>query len=293
MMLTELWQTKGKPTISFEFFPARNPKAEQALENVVAELSGLNPDFVSVTFGAGGSTREGSYNLVKKFTKEKGLKTLAYFAGYGLGMNEIISVLDAYRELGIENVLAVRGDPPHDQPDFKPHPESLPHASDILAFIKSRYKFCLGAAGYPEGHIDALSREKDLEYLKLKVDRGADFIITNYVYDNKFYFDFVERCRKVGIQSPIIPGVMPIYSVKMLERLANLCGATITKEIRDGLAGIPEGDKEKVAAFGTEFAVAQCRDLLRNGVPGIHIYTMDQSAAAQEITLRLRDEGLL
>lgn len=292
-MLTELWQTKGKPTISFEFFPARNPKAEQALENVVAELSGLNPDFVSVTFGAGGSTREGSYNLVKKFTKEKGLKTLAYFAGYGLGMNEIISVLDAYRELGIENVLAVRGDPPHDQPDFKPHPESLPHASDILAFIKSRYKFCLGAAGYPEGHIDALSREKDLEYLKLKVDRGADFIITNYVYDNKFYFDFVERCRKVGIQSPIIPGVMPIYSVKMLERLANLCGATITKEIRDGLAGIPEGDKEKVAAFGTEFAVAQCRDLLRNGVPGIHIYTMDQSAAAQEITLRLRDEGLL
>jgi methylenetetrahydrofolate reductase (NADPH) len=293
MRLTELWQTKGKPTISFEFFPARNPKAEQGLEKAIDDISGLKPDFISVTFGAGGSTREGSYNLVKKFSVEKGLKTLAYFACYGLGPDEIISALDAYQKLGIENILAVRGDSPHDQPDFKLHPESLPHASDLIVFIKSRYQFCLGAAGYPEGHVEAESKEKDLGYLKLKIDSGADFIIANYFYDNRFFFDFVDRCRKIGIRSPIIPGVMPIYSVKLTERLASLCGAKITDEIRDGLAKIPEGDKEKVAAFGIEFAVAQCRDLLRNGVPGIHIYTMDYSTAAKEITRQLREDGLL
>jgi methylenetetrahydrofolate reductase (NADPH) len=203
------------------------------------------------------------------------------------------SVLDSYRDLGVENVLAARGDPPHQEPDFKPHPGSLPHASDLLAFIRPRYDFCLGAAGYPEGHIEAASKEKDLEYLKLKVDNGADFIITNYFYDNRYFFDFIERCHRLDIQVPILPGVMPIYSVKMMENLAKLCGATITSEIRDGLAELPEGDKEAITHFGIDFAINQCKGLLETGVSGLHIYTMDRARSAVEIVNRLREANLL
>ena len=293
MKVIEIWRTKEKPTISFELFPARNPKAAEGLEKAVDSLARLRPDFVSVTFGAGGSTREGSYNLVKKLLKEKGLQTVAYFTCYGLGPEDIVSVLDSYRDLGVETVLAARGDPPNEQPDFKPHQQSLAHASDLITFIKPRYDFCIAAAGYPEGHIEAVSREKDLEYLKLKVDNGADFVITNYCYDNRFYFDFVDRCRGAGITVPILPGVMPIYSVKMMENLAGLCGATITDEVRKGISAIPEGDAEAFAAFGIEFATRQCRELLQRGVPGIHIYTMDRSKAVVEIVRRLREEGLL
>ncbi|NIO04276.1 MAG: 5,10-methylenetetrahydrofolate reductase [Proteobacteria bacterium] len=293
MKVTEIWKTRDKPTISFELFPPRDEPAAEKLEKVIEELAVLRPDFVSVTFGAGGSTREGSYNLVKKLLREKGLETLAYFTCHGLGPEDITSVLDSYRDLGVENVLAARGDPPHQRPDFKPHPVSLPHASDLLAFIRPRYDFCLGAAGYPEGHIEATSKERDLEYLKLKVEKGADFIITNYFYDNRYFFDFLERCHRLDIQVPILPGVMPIYSVKMMENLAKLCGATITSEIRDGLAGLPEGDKEAITHFGIDFAISQCKGLLETGVPGLHIYTMDRAKSAVEIVNHLREAKLL
>jgi len=162
-----------------------------------------------------------------------------------------------------------------------------------VAFIRKRHDFCLGVAGYPEGHIDAPSQEKDLEYLKLKVGQGAEYIITNYFYDNAYFFDFVERCRSTGIQVPIIPGVMPIYSVKMLDMLAGMCGATITDEIRQAIAELPEGDKEALVAFGIEFATRQCRSLLESGVSGLHIYTMDRSTSAIAIINQLRREGLL
>ena len=293
MRATDLWGTGRKRTLSFELFPARDAKAAEKLDKVIDNLAAVEPDFVSVTFGAGGSTREGSYQLVRKLKNEKGLKVVAYFAGYGLGPNDIISVLDAYRDLGVQTVLVVRGDPPQEGEPFEPHPESLPHASDTLLFVRDRYDFCLGAAGYPEGHIEAESREKDLEYLKLKVQNGAEYIISNYCYDNGVFFDFVERCRKAEIQVPIVPGVMPIYSVKMMESLARLCGATITEEIRRGLSRLPEEDKKAVADFGIEMATRQCRELIEWGVPGIHIYTMDRSKASVEIVNRLRQDGLL
>lgn len=292
MKLTDLWASKGKPTLSFELFPARTEKAAANLEKAIDKLAALGPDFVSVTFGAGGSTRTGSRQLVEKLKQDKGLEVLTYFACYGLGPDEIISVLDDYQALGIENVLAVRGDEPREG-DFEPHPESLPHATDLVSFIKPRYDFCLGVAAYPEGHIDAESKAKDLEYLKMKVDLGAEYIITNYCYDNNYFFDFVDRCRDVGIDVPILPGVMPIYSVKMMEMLAGLCGATITEEIEDGIASLPEGDIEALADFGIEFATRQCTELIENGVPGIHIYTMDRSKASVGIVGNLRAAGLL
>lgn len=293
MKATDFWKSDQKPTISFELFPPRSAKAAEKLEKTVDELAALEPDFVSVTFGAGGSTREGSHQLIQKLKNEKDLEVIAYFACYGLGPDDITSVLDSYHALGINNILAVRGDPPADQEDFQPHPQSMPHASDLIDFIRPRYDFCIGAAGYPERHIEAESREKDIEYLKLKVDNGAEYIITNYFYDNQYYFDFVERCRTVGINVPIVAGVMPVYSVKMMEMLAGLCGATITDELRQGIEALPEGDKEALVNFGIEFAVRQCKDLLRQGVPGLHIYTMDRSISSIEIVESLRKDSLL
>jgi methylenetetrahydrofolate reductase (NADPH) len=253
-------------------------------------LAALKPDFVSVTFGAGGSTREGSRQLVEKLRTEKGLEVMAYFAGYGLGPEDIMAVLDSYQALGVENILIVRGDVPRDQEDFKPHPDSFPHASDLMTFVRPRYDFCMGVAAYPEGHIEAESKDKDLEYLKLKVDNGAEYIICNYFYDNQYFFDFVERCQTAGINVPILPGVMPIYSVKMMEILAGICGATIVDKIHQGIAALPEGDKEALLNFGIEYAVDQCRELLKAGVPGLHIYTMDRSKSAAGVVNRLRGE---
>jgi methylenetetrahydrofolate reductase (NADPH) len=293
MRITDLWSTKEKPTVSFELFPARSTEAADKLEKVIDNLAAVEPDFVSVTFGAGGSTREGSYQLVKKLKNEKGLKVVAYFACYGLGPDDITSVLDSYKELGIETILAVRGDAPKELEDFQSHPESLAHASDLLAFLTARYDFCLGGAGYPEGHIEAVSKEKDLEYLKLKVKNGAEYLIANYTYDNRYFFDFVDQCRSLVIDVPILPGVMPIYSIKMMESLSNICGAAITDEIRQGLAKLPPDDNQAVANFGIEFAYRQCKELIEKGVPGIHIYTMDRSKASVELVTRLRKEGLL
>jgi methylenetetrahydrofolate reductase (NADPH) len=293
MRLTEFWKDGAKKTISFELFPPRTPKAAERFDATVDALAELNPDFASVTFGAGGSTREGSYQLLEKLKIEKNLEVVGYFAGYGLGPEEIQSVLNSYRDLGIENLLVVRGDIPRDEEGFSPHPDSFKHASSLVEFIRPRYDFCLGVAAYPEGHIEAESKDKDLEYLKLKIDQGAEYIITNYCYDNRYFFDFLDRCHTLGINLPIIPGVMPIYSEKMMSSLARLCAATITEEIRQGLAMLPEGDKKAVLDFGMEFAYRQCEELLEADVPGVHIYTMDRYKTVTAIVDRLRINGLL
>jgi methylenetetrahydrofolate reductase (NADPH) len=292
MRVTDLWQSKTKPTVSFELFPARSAKAVPGLEQAITALTALEPDFVSVTFGAGGSTREGSRQLIEKLKRTQGLEVMAYFACYGLGPDDVAAVLDSYQALGLENILAVRGDPPQEE-GFACHPDSFAHASDLVAFMRSRYDFCVGVAGYPEAHIKAPSREKDLEYLQLKVDQGAEYIVANYFYDNAYFLDFVERCRALGITVPILPGIMPIYSVKMMKMLAGLCGATITDELQQGIAALPEGDKDALLEFGIEFAVRQCTALLQAGVPGLHIYTMDRSKSALGIVQQLRAQGLL
>jgi len=293
MKVTNIWNSKQKPTISFELFPPRSEKGAENLEKSIDALAALEPDFVSVTFGAGGSTREGSRQLVEKLKNEKKLEVMAYFACYGFGPEEITAVLDDYQALGVENVLAVRGDPPREEENFQPHPDSLAHACDLIAFIRPRYSFCLGAAGYPEGHIECESREKDIEFLKLKVDNGAEYIISNYFYDSEYFFDFIRRCRAIGIDVPIVPGVMPIYSLKMMKMLAGLCGAAITEKVSAGIASLPEDDKEALVNFGIDFAAGQCRQLLEAGVPGLHFYTMDLSKSTVGIVNRLRNEKLL
>lgn len=292
MRLVDLWNSSTKPTISFELFPPKTEKAAGNLESVIDTLVGEHPDFVSVTFGAGGSTREGSRQLIRQLKEDKGLSVVPYFACYGLSPDEITAVLDDYQALGVETILAVRGDKPQEE-TFEPHPESLPYALDLVAFIRDRYDFCVGVAGYPEGHIDAVSQAKDLEFLKRKVDMGAEFIITNYFYDNVYFFDFVERCNNAGIDVPVLPGVMPIYSVKMMEMLAGMCGATITNELRAGIDSLDEGDRDALLEFGIEYATQKCEELLGSGVRGLHFYTMDRSKSTIGILKRIRAGGAL
>jgi len=292
MRIVERWKTQTKPSLAFEFFPAKTPKAEENLNRTIDRLADCMPDFVTVTFGAGGSTREGSRQLAARLKQEKGFEVVAYFAGYGLGRGEISDVLKAYSENGVENVLVVRGDPPR-EPGFQPHPESLEFASDLLAYIRPRFPFCLGAAGYPEGHVQAGSPERDADFLKRKVDQGAEFIITNYFYDNRYFFDYVDRCRAKGVGVPILPGVMPVFSLKLAETVAATCGASIPEGLRKALTAIPEEEKQAVTDFGIDFAVRQCRELLAANVPGLLFYTMNRWESVSEIIRRLRADGLI
>ncbi len=294
MDVTDLFDERGgRPVISFEFSRPKTEKATANLEHALDKLAEANPDYVSVTFGAGGSTREGSFELVEKLKDGRDLPTVAYLAGVGLGPGDLVACLDKFKALGVETLFVIRGDPPTWDESYAPDPKSLSYASDILAFIKSRYDFRLGAAVYPEGHIEAESIEKDLAYAKLKQDNGAEYLVAQYFYDNRFFFDFVERARSAGVTVPIVPGVMPIYTVKLMENLAKVCGATITAPIRDALAKLPPDDKEAVSRFGVDFAAEQCRGLLEYGVAGLHFYTMNRWKSVTSILSTLRKEGRL
>ena len=291
MRVTELYHNK-KTVLSMEFFPPRNEEAREKFGNTIDKLTESRPDYMSVTFGAGGSNREGSLQTVKDVMIDKKLPTVAYIAGYGLGPDEIVEVLDRYKELGVETIFVIRGDEPR-QEDFIPHPESFPHASDMIAFIKDRYDFTIGCAGYPEGHIEAESFEKDIEYLKLKVDNGAEYVVAQFCYDNAYFFNFVEKCRAAGIDVPIIPGIMPVYTAKMTRILSKVCGATITPALQKRLDAVDQEDKEAVLKLGIDFAAEQCKELLQQGVSGLHFYTMNRSRSTTEIISRLKEENLL
>jgi len=291
MRVTELYSNK-KNVVSMEFFPPRNKEAEQKFGSIVDTLAKVSPDYMTVTFGAGGSTRDGSYQTVKEIFVNKKLPTVAYIAGFGLGPDEITSVLDNYKALGIETIFVIRGDKPQGK-DFTPHPDSFSYASDMIAFIKEKYDFTIGCAGYPEGHIEAESLDKDIEYLKLKVDNGADYIVSQYFYDNQFFFNYVDKCRAVGINVPIIPGIMPVYTIKMTQMLSKICGSTITPELQKLIDQVDENDKAAVINLGIDFSTEQCVNLLKQGVPGLHFYTMDRSKSTTEIITRLKNQNLI
>ena len=291
MRVTSLYERK-KPVISMEFFPPRNEKAAETFGTTIANLAALKLDYMSITFGAGGSTRDGSYQTVKQVMIDKNLPTVAYIAGFGLGPNEITDVLDKYKDLGIETVFVIRGDKPEDD-DFTPHPDSFSYASDMIAFIKKRYDFTLGCAGYPEGHVEAENLEKDIEYLKLKVDNGAEYVVAQYFYDNNYFSEYVKKCRAIGIHVPIIPGIMPVYTVKMTNMLSNVCGTKIVDKLKRQLDAVDADDKDAVLNLGINFAVEQCKGLLKEGVAGLHFYTMDRSKSTVEIINRLKKENPL
>jgi len=232
---------------------------------------------VSVTYGAGGSTRDRTIELVSYIKNQVGLEAMAHLTCVGASRAEITSVIERLEHEGIENIIALRGDPPEGQKDFVPHPDGLAHASDLIRLIRAHYpRFCVAAAGYPETHVEALSPEHDLRFLVEKVKAGAEVIITQLFFHNRCYFDFVERARRAGVTVPIVPGIMPITNVAQIERFTKLCGASIPDDLRVRLDAIRE-DGEAVGAVGIEHATDQCRELLAGGAPGVHFYTLNKS----------------
>lgn len=292
MRVSNLYNGNDKAVVSMEFFPPRDEKAKEKFGGIIEDLSKLNPDYMSMTFGAGGSNRDGSYQAVKTMKIEKNQPTAAYIAGYGLGPDEITDVLNKYKNLGVKTIFVIRGDQPKEE-NYKPHPQSFSYASEMIEFIKKRYDFTLGCAGYPEGHIDAESLDKDIEYLKKKIDNGAEYVVAQYFYDNKFFYEYLDKCAAAGINVPIIPGIMPVYTVKLTGILANVCGSTIPGELQRGLDRLADAEADEVLNFGIDFATEQCRDLLKTGVPGLHFYTMNRKKSTTEILTRLKNDNLL
>jgi methylenetetrahydrofolate reductase (NADPH) len=271
-----------EPVFSFEFFPPRTEQGEQNLYAALAELRTLEPSFVSVTYGAGGSTRAKTIEIVKRIREDYGLEAMAHFTCVGATVAELRSTLDEMHDAGIENVLALRGDPPAGQERWVKTDGGLEYSRELVALIRDGYPFTIGAACFPETHIHAASPEQDIEYLSEKVAAGADFLITQLFFDNAFYRDFVARARATGIEVPIIPGILPITQISQLERMTKMCGAQIPEGLRRELHA-REDSPEAVIDFGVAYATLQCAELLAAGAPGIHFYTLNRSPATRAI----------
>jgi methylenetetrahydrofolate reductase (NADPH) len=278
----------GFPVFSFEFFPPKTPEGEQKLWEVLSELRALQPTFVSVTYGAGGSTRAKTVELTRRIKAELGLEAMAHLTCVGSTREQIGEVLEELDHGHIENVLALRGDPPKGMSHFEATAGGFAHANELVSYVRSRpHRFCLGSACYPEGHIEAPSKYADLHNLKRKVDAGLDFLITQLFFDNRMYFDFVDRARSAGITIPIIPGLMPITDVAQIERFTKLCGATIPAPLMKEL-DLRREHPERVHELGVVHATIQALGLLQGGAPGVHFYTLNKSTATREIIAALR-----
>jgi len=273
-----------KPVFSFEFFPPKSQTGETALLGAVERLRDLAPSFVSVTYGAGGATREKTLDIVTRIKRDFGIEAMAHLTCVGHSRDEISALLDRLADGGIENVLALRGDPPKGQEHFVRPADGFGYASELVEFIRgSGRDFCLGGAGYPEGHPECGGLDADMRNLCTKVGAGLDFVVTQMFYDNDDYFAFVARARDAGLTTPLIPGIMPITDAQQIERIAKMCGARIPDELRNALS--TQADTE---AVGIEWALRQCRGLLEGGAPGIHFYTLNKSPATAAILSELR-----
>jgi methylenetetrahydrofolate reductase (NADPH) len=293
MRIAELFRKGGRRVFSFEFSPPKTEAGVAALERTVRELSDLAPSFVSVTYGAGGSTRGKTLELVQWIQREAHITAMAHLTCVGATKDEIGVVLDRLADAGIENIMALRGDPPAGQETFVRTEGGFGFATDLVAFIRSRHGVGLsvGGAGYPEGHVECRDLDRDLANLKRKVDAGLDFVVTQLFFDNKLYFDFVARARAAGISVPIVPGIMPIRNLTSIERMTKLCGATIPAPLFAELDRC-RADDAAVAALGVAHATAQCVELLHGGAPGIHFYTLNQSPATRVILTALKTARL-
>jgi methylenetetrahydrofolate reductase (NADPH) len=288
MKIKDLFGT-GKPVFSFEFFPPKDEAGVTALFDTVNHLRDLHPSFVSVTYGAGGSTRRKTIELTKRIKQELGIEAMSHLTCVGHSRDEISAILDEIEAAGIENIMTLRGDPPRGKTEFIPHLDGFRHADELVAFIRSRKPaMCLGVAGYPEGHPEAPSKEADLSNLKRKVDAGADFIVTQLFFDNRDYFNLIDRGLALGIRLPVIPGIMPITDVAQIKRFTQMCGAKIPPALLAELE-IADGIKETVVEIGIRYSTVQCESLLKNGAPGIHFYTLNRSTSTQKILSDLKN----
>ena len=257
------------------------------LIETLKKVKTLNPGYISVTYGAGGGTRDRTLDIVKYAKRELGLESMAHLTCVGHSKEEIKSILVEIQTSGIDNVVALRGDPPKGESIFKPNPHGFKYASELTAFIRDSYSLCVAVAGYPEGHIESPNKETDWNYLTRKVKAGADFIITQLFFDNKDFFIFENRMREKGIRVPIIPGIMPITNYHQILRFTQMCGAKMPEQLMRGLRPI-QNNVEEVQRYGIEYATRQCEELIAHGVPGIHFYTLNKSNASWQIIRNIR-----
>jgi methylenetetrahydrofolate reductase (NADPH) len=288
MKIKELFD-RGNPVFSFEFFPPKDEAGVASLMETVKNLQDLHPSFVSVTYGAGGSTRRKTIEITKRIKQELGIEAMSHLTCVGHSRDEISAILDEIETAAIENIMTLRGDPPRGETHFVPHPDGFRYANELVTFIRSRKPaFCLGVAGYPEVHPEAPSKEADLTNLKRKVDAGANFIVTQLFFDTRDYFELIERAQAIGIGLPVVPGIMPITDVAQIKRFTQMCGAKIPPALLADLESV-DGNKEAVVEIGIRYSTAQCESLLKNGAPGIHFYTLNKSTSTRTILSNLKN----
>jgi len=286
-----------RPAISVEFFPPKTSAGETLLAQRLKRFRELNPAFCSITYGAGGSTREKTLEWARRLRNEYGFETMCHLTCVGHSRDELRAILESLWANSIENIIALRGDPPRGQDNWQPHPDGLHHAVELVRLARSIAPFGIAVAGFPEGHPESPSEQDDLRYLKEKVDAGADVVITQLFFDNNDYFHFVEAARAIGVRVPIVPGIMPFRTIAQLEKFTTLYART-----RNGPARVPEklqkrlegiSSDEEAARLGIAYAIEQCEELLDRGVPGIHFYCLNESDAVDGILQSLRSSHRL
>lgn len=290
MRIDELIQAGPEPdapVFSFELFPPRSDAGELTLRQTLEKLTELGPAFASVTYGAGGSTRERTVELTKWLKRELGIEAMAHLTCVGVSVESLRRTLDELAQAGVENVLALRGDPPRGERDWRAYPGGLEHAEQLVEIITGEYGLCCGAACFPESHPDAVDPLTELHFLKSKVDHGASFLISQMFFDNDVYFRFVQAARFAGIDVPILPGIMPITGTHQIKTITALCGATLQPALLEQLERRAD-DPESVAELGVAYAALQCSELLARGAPGVHFYTLNRSPATRAILSALR-----
>ncbi len=277
--ISELFAQK-RPLRSLEFFPPKDDTGVVALRATATALKRMNPDFVSVTYGAGGSTRERTAQVSAMLKEEFGYTVMPHLTCVGHSRDELREIADRLHTRGFRNIMTLRGDPPKGTTEFKVTADGLRNANELVDLLKTRQpEFCLGVAGYPEKHPEAPSLDVDLTNLKRKVDAGAAFVTTQLFFDNSVYYRFVERCRAAGINVPIVPGIMPVLSLKQIQRFTQMCGATLPKQLSTRLEVAAE-DTDVVETMGIDWALTQIRGLLANGAPGYHLYILNRAKGA-------------
>jgi methylenetetrahydrofolate reductase (NADPH) len=285
--IDEIIASKDEPVFGFEFFPPKTDEGEQNLRRALATLQQLEPDFVSVTYGAGGSTRNRTVELTKWIKQDLGIEAMAHLSCVGATSEELTEILDGLDAADIDNVLALRGDPPRGETDWQPHPGGLHYSTELAALITAGYPFCIGAACFPEVHPEAIDLAHDLRFLKEKLAAGASFAITQLFFDNELYFRFVAEARAVGIDAPIIPGIMPITDVKQIKTITGMCKASIPEALLAQLE-LRANDPDAVLQLGVSYATLQCAELLARGAPGIQFFTLNRSPATRAILSALK-----
>lgn len=291
MLVKEILESATKPVFSFEFFPPKKTADWEKLFHTISELIPFNPSYVSVTYGAGGSTRSRTHDLVTKIQRETGLTVVSHLTCICSNKEEIRHILEDYRKQGITNVLALRGDLPPGSLSYEEATEDFRHAVDLVRFIVENFPdIGIGVAGFPEGHPQTPNRLQEIEYLKAKVDQGADYIVTQLFFDNRDFYDFVGRCSLAGINAPIIPGIMPVTTKKGLIRMSELAlGARIPAPLLEKVLDAP--NDEEVARIGIEWATEQVSNLIDNHIKGIHFYTLNNAEATRKIFQNITADG--